>query len=107
MKYNSNSIPANLPPLPAGWKRDYFFFADGYEKDMDFYAADGLTVAPFPFHSMPSYPYNEGQKSLLWNSVSLDYLLDYNTRIFSGADAGEYRFRFASPAQATPNGQKK
>jgi tetratricopeptide (TPR) repeat protein len=99
--------PVNLPPLPAGWKRDYFFFADGYEKDMDFYAADGLTVAPFPFHSMPSYPYGDAQKLLLWNSVSLDYLLDYNTRIFSGTDAGEYRFHFASPTQTTSNVQKK
>src|SRR5438270_45255 len=26
--------PAHLPELPANWKRDYFFFADGYEKDM-------------------------------------------------------------------------
>jgi len=99
--------PANLPPIPAGWKRDYFFFADGYEKDMDFYAADGLTVAPFPFHAMPSYPYDAAQKPSLWNSMSLDYLLDYNTRIFSGTDAGEYRFHFAPPTPNTSHGQKK
>jgi tetratricopeptide (TPR) repeat protein len=99
--------PANLPPLPAGWKRDYFFFADGYEKDMDFYAADGLTVAPFPFHAMPSYPYGAAQKPSMWNSVSLDYLLDYNTRIFSGTDTGEYRFHFAPRARTTSGGKDK
>src|SRR5207248_7879147 len=32
--------PAKLPTLPAGWVRDYFFAAYGYEKDMDFYAYD-------------------------------------------------------------------
>ena len=31
--------PATLPALPKGWVRDYFFIANGYEKDMDFYAA--------------------------------------------------------------------
>ena len=30
-----------LPALPKGWVRDYFFAANGYEKDMDFYAAEG------------------------------------------------------------------
>jgi hypothetical protein len=33
--------PSNLPALPQGWVRDYFFAANGYEKDMDFYAAEG------------------------------------------------------------------
>ena len=32
--------PAKLPALPKGWVRDYFFVANGYEKDMDFYAAE-------------------------------------------------------------------
>ncbi len=38
--------PSNLPALPQGWVRDYFFAAYGYEKDMDFYAAEGNFVAP-------------------------------------------------------------
>ena len=36
--------------------RDYFFAANGYEKDMDFYAAEGNFVAPLPFLSMGDYP---------------------------------------------------
>ena len=41
--------PATLPSLPQGWMRDYFFIANGYEKDMDFYAYRGDTVEPLPF----------------------------------------------------------
>jgi hypothetical protein len=87
--------PAALPRLPAGWVRDYFFFADGYEKDMDFYAAEGLTVDPLPFGSMPKYPYDE-KDGFLQNKSSVDYLLDYNTRFFTGNPAGvrsSYRFK--------------
>ena len=41
--------PSKLPAPPQGWVRDYFFAANGYEKDMDFYAAEGNFVAPLPF----------------------------------------------------------
>ncbi len=44
--------PAKLPALPRGWVRDYFFIANGYEKDMDFYAYHGDSVDPLPFHDM-------------------------------------------------------
>ena len=50
----------NLPDIPEGWKRDYFFYADGFAKDMDFYAAHGDTVAPLPFHTLVPYPYPAG-----------------------------------------------
>lgn len=88
--------PASLPPLPEGWTRDYFFFADGFTKDMDFYEAYGLTVAPLPFHSMGSYPYPE-TTSYPMDPASLDYLLNYNTRHESGKPAAGYRFRYRKP----------
>ena len=47
----------SLPQVPGGWKRDYFFYANGYVKDMDFYEAAPFTVADMPFHAMKSYPY--------------------------------------------------
>ena len=87
--------PSKLPAVPIGWVRDYFFAANGYEKDMDFYAADGLTVDPLPFRSMPKYPYDE-KDGFLRGKSSVDYLLDYNRRFFSGNPSGvrsSYRFR--------------
>ncbi len=48
---------AALPKLPAGWKRDYFFYADGFVKDMDFHEALPFTVSELPFHEMSQYPY--------------------------------------------------
>src|SRR5689334_23781613 len=85
--------PASLPPLHPGWKRDYFFFADGYEKDMDFYAADGLTVGPMPFRRMTTYPYPADQH-YPDDADHLRYELDYNSRHSSGAEAPSYRFEY-------------
>jgi tetratricopeptide (TPR) repeat protein len=83
--------PSLLPSLPAGWKRDYFFFADGYEKDMDFYAADPLSVAPLPFHAMPGYPTSQPFPS---DDEHLMYQLDFNTRFVSGREPPSYRFGY-------------
>lgn len=84
--------PSTLPPLPEGWVRDYFFAAEGYEKDMDFYAADGNTVAPLPFRSMEIYPYR--QKAFPLDDAHLNYLLDYNTRHLSGNESRGYSFNY-------------
>jgi tetratricopeptide (TPR) repeat protein len=84
--------PARLPALPAGWARDYFFLVKGYEKDMDFYAADGFTVDPLPFQQMSSYPYPG--KSYPLDAEHLNYLLDYNTRYVSGNEARGYSYQF-------------
>jgi len=46
-----------LPVLPKGWKRDFLIYSEGWVKDGDLNTAYGQTVAPLPFHSMPSYPY--------------------------------------------------
>jgi Tfp pilus assembly protein PilF len=85
-----------LAPLRAGWKRDYFFMAKGYEKDMDFYAADAYTVAPLPFHAMGVYPYAPG-KTYPLDDAHLKYLLEYNTRQVSGEEPKSYRFDFSTP----------
>jgi tetratricopeptide (TPR) repeat protein len=83
--------PAKLPPLPTGWTRDYFFLVKGYEKDMDFYAADGFTVEPLPFKAMKGYPY-EGSYPL--DPEHLNYLLEYNTRHVSGNEERGYSYRY-------------
>jgi len=85
--------PSNLPALPSGWVRDYFFAANGYEKDMDFYAADGNYVAPLPFLSMGDYPYGP-PKSFPFDDAHLNYLLEYNTRSMSGNEQRGYWFDY-------------
>jgi hypothetical protein len=87
--------PSHLPALPEGWVRDYFFVANGYEKDMDFYAAEGSYVAPLPFISMGEYPYGP-PKSFPLDDVHLNYLLEYNTRHMSGNEQRGYWFDYGN-----------
>jgi tetratricopeptide (TPR) repeat protein len=87
--------PSKLPALPAGWVRDYFFAANGYEKDMDFYAAEGNFVAPLPFLSMGDYPYTP-KKLYPLDDAHVNYLLEYNTRHMSGNEQRGYWFDYGS-----------
>ncbi len=84
--------PATLPALPDGWARDYFFIANGYEKDMDFYTYHGDQVEPLPFRDMRAYPYPD--QSFPSDAEHLDYLLEYNTRFMSGNEASGYSFQY-------------
>lgn len=85
--------PSTLPALPKGWARDYFFAANGYEKDMDFYAAEGNYVAPLPFLSMGEYPYSR-KKTFPLDDEHVNYLLEYNTRHMSGNEQRGYWFDY-------------
>ena len=85
--------PSDLPALPKGWVRDYFFVANGYEKDMDFYAYDFSSVDPLPFHEMGAYPYPP-DKSFPLDDAHLNYILEYNTRYMSGNEPRGYRFDY-------------
>jgi tetratricopeptide (TPR) repeat protein len=85
--------PSQLPALPQDWVRDYFFAAFGYEKDMDFYAAEGNFVAPLPFLKMGDYPYAPG-KSFPLDDAHVNYLLEYNTRHMSGNEPRGYWFDY-------------
>jgi tetratricopeptide (TPR) repeat protein len=87
--------PSKLPALRQGWVRDYFFAANGYEKDMDFYAAEGNFVAPLPFLKMGDYPYPPG-KSFPLDDAHVNYLLEYNTRHVSGNEQRGYWFDYGS-----------
>ena len=82
-----------LPPLRPGWTRDYFFYADGFAKDMDFYEALSDTVDPLPFHSMGQYPYGPGTRYPT-GPLHVDYRLNFNTRYISGAESRSFRFRY-------------
>ncbi len=82
-----------LPPLPAHWKRDYFFYANGFVKDMDWWDASPFTVAQMPFHGMSSYPYPASEK-YPDDAVSLDYRLNWNDRFEAGEPVRSYRFDY-------------
>src|SRR5580658_7571643 len=102
---------ASLPPLAAGWKRDYFFYANGFVKDMDFYEASPFTVADMPFHAMTAYPYPAVQHYPDDTSATA-YRLDWNDRYQRGsATAKGYSFQYGprtidseplTPQQAQP-----
>jgi len=85
--------PAKLPALPAGWVRDYFFYANGFEKDLDFYAAHAFTVEPLPRHGLDSYPYPEDH-AYPADGEHLRYQLEYNTRTRSDRLPGNLRYSY-------------
>jgi tetratricopeptide (TPR) repeat protein len=95
---------AKLPVLPAHWKRDYFFYANGFVKDMDWWDASPFTVAQLPFHAMSAYPYPDSEE-FPQDVQSLDYQLNWNDRFDSGEPNRmyhfEYRDRHATPAEDT------
>jgi hypothetical protein len=82
-----------LPPLRPGWTRDFFLYADGFAKDMDFYEALSDTVDPLPFHAMGQYPYGSGTRYPT-GALHLDYRLNFNTRYVSGAEIRSFRFKY-------------
>jgi hypothetical protein len=82
---------SKLPALPEGWKRDYFFYANGYVKDMDWWDASPFTVAQLPFHGMSAYPYPASEK-FPDDADALEYQLNWNTRFDSGEPVRSYRF---------------
>jgi hypothetical protein len=43
------------PGPPPGWKRDFVWVSDGWEKDGDLNTRFGKTVMPLPYHGMSSY----------------------------------------------------
>ncbi len=67
---------AALPPLPAGWKRTFFFFAYGYTKGDDFLDARPNRVGPLPLRGV-AYPTPPGVPIPLKVQA---YRLKYNTR---------------------------
>jgi tetratricopeptide (TPR) repeat protein len=82
-----------LPPLPPHWKRDYFFYANGYVKDMDWWDAMPFTVSQLPFHKMSTYPYPASEK-FPDDPDAINYQLQWNDRFDSGEPVRSYRFDY-------------
>ncbi len=89
-----------LPTLPTGYTRDYFFYANGYVKDMDYYDASPFTVSQLPFHGMSAYPY-PASESYPEDDQALDYQLNWNDRYDQGQPNHSFRFNY-QPRPSTP-----
>ena len=92
---------AALPPLARGWKRDYFFYANGFVKDMDFYEGSPFTVADMPFHGMSTYPYPASEHYPL-NGQRTQYELEWNDRFDSGRGVQHYGFAYEPRVMLPP-----
>ena len=90
----------SLPALPAHWKRDYFFYADGFVKDMDFYEALPYTVSQLPFQGMSRYPYPRSEHYPETDDT-LKYRLDWNDRFETGDRAQPFQFNY-QPSASKP-----
>ncbi len=84
---------ATLPALPKGWSRDYFFYANGFVKDMDFYEARPFSVGSLPFHGMSTYPYPTTEHYPT-DAAHTAYQLEYNTRFESGTVDHSFQFNY-------------
>lgn len=49
-------------PPPPGWKRDFFFYSAGWEKDCNLLTVLGETADPLPFQAMRGYPWPADQQ---------------------------------------------
>ena len=84
---------SRLPALPPHWKRDYFFYANGYVKDMDWWDASPFTVAQMPSHQMSTYPDPQSEENRNYTGA-IDYQLNWNDRFDSGEPVRSYHFDY-------------
>ncbi len=82
-----------LPPLPQGWTRDYFFYANGFVKDMDYWEASPFTVGPMPFQTMSTYPY-PAREHYPQGPAADAYWLNWNTRFETGNREQKWDFDY-------------
>jgi Flp pilus assembly protein TadD len=72
---------ADLPAKPAGCVREFFLYADGWDKDSDFHVATGTLVEPLPFHGMSDQGYGRERRPPF---PSDELQRKYNTRWVEG-----------------------
>ncbi len=66
-----------LPAKPAGFVRDFFFHAVGWDKDADFHVGQGWRVEPLPFHGMDDQAYGHQERP---SGLDDQWMAKYNTR---------------------------
>ncbi len=82
-----------LPALPARWKRDYFFYANGYVKDMDWWDAIAVHGGAAAVPRDEPYPYPTAEK-FPDDADAVEYQLKWNDRFDSGEPVRSYRFDY-------------
>jgi hypothetical protein len=70
---------SKAPPLPAGWRRDFLLYLDGWAKDRDHNTVEALHVEPLPFHGMSGYPYGADEHYPL-TPATREWLRKFQTR---------------------------
>ena len=70
---------SSMPPVKAGWKRDWLLKVDGWAKDRDANTAYSQTVEPLPFHGMSRYPYGP-EEAYPKDTIHKEYRARYNQR---------------------------
>ncbi len=70
---------SQVPPLPAGYRRDYLLYLDGWAKDRDHNTLEALEVEPLPFHGMSGYPYGPDE-SFPTDEAHQTWRAEWNTR---------------------------
>jgi hypothetical protein len=72
------SFAANrLPPIPPGFKRDFFLHVVGWDKDADFHVGHGWSVGPLPFRGMDDQAYGHQAQPAASDDA---WIQKYNTR---------------------------
>lgn len=91
LSFNARALPA----LKKGWTRDFLIYSNGWVKDGDLNTDYGQTVAPLPFHHMPSYPY-PANLHYPQDPAHRLYMKTYNTRVVRTA-AFRNALKYANP----------
>jgi hypothetical protein len=72
-----------LGALPAGWRRTYLLYVDGFSKEMNLHSSSPDRLDPLPFHGMSRYPYPPPERYP--STPAHDrYRATYNTRRIGG-----------------------
>lgn len=69
----------SVPPLPAGMRRDYLVYLDGWAKDRDPNTVQAQEVEPLPFHAMSGYPYR-ADEHFPDDAAHTQWRAEWNTR---------------------------